>query len=214
LDRLYLQLNSTPAAQPGRQPFGAGDIPAAIDNSRGDGSSVRTNQEFTQREILFIGQRDSFYLASISQAGWPDVQLRDGAPGFIRAINPKTLIFPDLARSRQRPSGGNIAGDNRVAMIFMDYARSHRLKVLGRLTLTPLEDAPYLAAELFPSTGESEVERVGSIRVEAFEWSRSRHISRRYTAAELAPLTRRVSALEAENAILQAKIAVLTGSRT
>jgi predicted pyridoxine 5'-phosphate oxidase superfamily flavin-nucleotide-binding protein len=164
--------------------------------------------------MLFIGQRDSFYLASISEAGWPDVQLRDGAPGFIRAINPKTLIFHVFAGKQPPPTAGDVAVDNRVAMIFMDYAKSRRLKVTGRLTVAPLEDAPYLAAELFQSIGEAEVERVGSIRVEAFDWSRPRHISRRYTAAELAPLTRRVSALEAENAILQAKIARLTGQGT
>jgi predicted pyridoxine 5'-phosphate oxidase superfamily flavin-nucleotide-binding protein len=191
--------------------FGVGDLHAAIDSGRGEGSAVPTRSEFTERETLFIGQRDAFYLALISETGWPDVQHRGGAPGFIRAIDPKTLIFPEFAGAVTR---ADTAIDDRVAIVFMDYAKSRRLKVIGRLRFAPLEDAPYLAAELFPSTGELEAERVGSIRMEAFSWSRPRHITRRYAAAELAPLTRRVSALEAENAILQARIAILTGQRT
>ncbi len=191
-----------------------GDVHAAIDDSQGDGGAVPTNRELTEREMVFIGQRDSFNIASVSEAGWPYVQHRGGEPGFIRALNRKTLIFYEVNRNQPLLPGGNIAVDERVAMIFMDYAKSRFLRVIGGLTLAPLGDAPYLAAELFQPTGESASGHVGSIRVEAFDWSRPSDITRRYSAAELAPLTRRVSALEAKNAILQAKIAVLSGQRT
>ncbi len=210
-DCRYLKLSSTPAGQSGSRGFEASDIHAAIHGRQGDVSALQINSAFTEREMLFIGRRDSFYIASVSGKGSPNLQHRVGAPGFIRAINPKTLIFPDLAGNQRLLTAGKIAVDDPVAMIFTDYAKSRRLRVMGRLTLASLEDAPYLAAELFQPTGESEVERVGSIRVEAFDWSRPRHFTRRYTAAELAPLTRRVTALEAENAVLQAKIARLTG---
>jgi hypothetical protein len=187
---------------------------AAIGGGQGGDDAAQPKSALTEIEMLFIGRRDLFYVASVSEVGWPNVRRRGGAPGFIRAINPTTLVFPEFSESQPLLAEADGSVDDRVAILFTDYAKARSLRVMGRLTLRPLEDAPYLAAELLGSMGDLDVERVGSIRVESFDWSSPNDIARRYTAAELAPLTRRVSALEAENAILQAKIAGLTGRGT
>ena len=208
----YLRPNAAPSAQPEGPRRGSSDAHPGADGLQGDDGGPSTRSVLTEREMLFIDQRDSFYLASVSKEGWPSVQHRGGRPGFICAPNPKTIIFPDVARNQPALTTGNVAVDDRVALIFVDYAKSRRLMVAGHLTLASLEDAPYLEAELFQRYGRV-AERIGSIRVEAFDWNCGRHFTRRYTAAELAPLTRRVSALEAENAILQARIAAMTERR-
>jgi predicted pyridoxine 5'-phosphate oxidase superfamily flavin-nucleotide-binding protein len=39
----------------------------------------------TQDEIQFIQARDSFYMATVSESGWPYVQHRGGKPGFLQS---------------------------------------------------------------------------------------------------------------------------------
>ena len=46
-------------------------------------------------EAEFISVRDSFYLGSISESGWPYIQHRGGPTGFLQVINETTLAFAD-----------------------------------------------------------------------------------------------------------------------
>ena len=39
-------------------------------------------------EIDFLRRRDSFYLASVGENGWPYVQHRGGPPGFVTVVDP------------------------------------------------------------------------------------------------------------------------------
>lgn len=61
----------------------------------------RPSSRFTDAEAAFIAARDSFYLASISQAGWPYVQHRGGPPGFLKVLDAATLGFADYCGNRQ-----------------------------------------------------------------------------------------------------------------
>src|SRR3974377_289066 len=82
-------------------------------------------------EIAFIQARDSIYLATISESGWPYIQHRGGRAGFLRVLNPQTLAFADYAGNRQMLSTGNLAANDRVALFLMDYPQRTRLKILG-----------------------------------------------------------------------------------
>src|ERR1700722_13301445 len=64
---------------------------------------------FTQDEIDFIQARDSFYMASVSETGWPYLQHRGGAMGFLRVLKPTLLAFADYTGNRQLISAGNLA---------------------------------------------------------------------------------------------------------
>jgi predicted pyridoxine 5'-phosphate oxidase superfamily flavin-nucleotide-binding protein len=83
-------------------------------------------------ESAFIAERDSFYMATIGSTGWPHVQHRGGPKGFLKVIDDHTLAFADFRGNKQYISTGNLATDNRVALILMDYPRQARLKILGR----------------------------------------------------------------------------------
>jgi predicted pyridoxine 5'-phosphate oxidase superfamily flavin-nucleotide-binding protein len=155
------------------------------------------------REAAFIALRDSFYMASVSETGWPYVQHRGGPPGFLRVLDDRTLGFADFKGNRQYVSVGNLSGDDRVSLIFMDYAKRTRLKLLGRAQRVELNQVELLAKLALPGY-PAQLERGFLIRVEAFDWNCPQHITPRFTAAEVeaatAPLRQRIAELEARRA--------------
>ena len=166
-------------------------------------------------EQQFIALRDSFYMASISQTGWPYIQHRGGPPGFVHVLAPDLIGFADLRGNKQYISLGNLSHDDRAALFFMDYPNQTRLKILGRAEIHEHDEAAQaLIAQL--RTAEPNAipqpvpERAILIRVSGFNWNCPQHITPRYTLAELepslAPLRNRLAALEAENAALRARL--------
>jgi predicted pyridoxine 5'-phosphate oxidase superfamily flavin-nucleotide-binding protein len=150
-------------------------------------------------EAAFIEARDSLYMATVGEGGWPYIQHRGGPPGFVRVLDERTLGFADFRGNRQYVSLGNLAGDDRAAFFFMDYARQARLKLLGRVAAT--EDPAQLGRLALPDH-PARVERGFVVHVEAFDWNCPQHITPRYTADEVAhavaPLRARLAALEAQ----------------
>ena len=154
-------------------------------------------------ETAFIAERDSFYMATIGATGWPYVQHRGGAKGFLKVIDDRTLAFADLRGNKQYVSAGNLATDNRVAMIMVDYPAQTRLKILGRTEILEREAAREWIERLRDPGEKTVIERVYVIRVEAFDWNCPQHITPRFTEEQikeaLAPMERRLQDLEAEN---------------
>lgn len=152
-------------------------------------------------EIDFIAGRDSFYMATVSETGWPYVQHRGGPAGFVRVLDERTLGFANFSGNRQYVSVGNLAGDDRVSLFFMDYANRTRLKLFGRARTIPLGDERLALLE--GPAGKARVERGMLVAVEAYEWNCPQHITPRYTLDELepalAPIRDEVARLRAEN---------------
>jgi len=148
-------------------------------------------------EHTFIEARDSFYMATVSETGWPYVQHRGGPAGFLRVLDAHTLAFADVRGNRQLVSTGNLAHDARVALILVDYPRRARLKVLGRATVLDPREHPELASQLLPA---GRVERIVRIDVVGHDWNCPQNITPRYTEAEVeeyaAKLRARIDELE------------------
>ena len=165
---------------------------------------------FTAREAAFIEARDSFYMATVSQNGWPYVQHRGGPPGFLRVLDEKTLGFQDFRGNRQYISVGNLGADCRVALLVMDYPNRRRLKILAHAEMKGVADDAQLAARLATPGYRGKVERVFLLHVEAFDWNCPQHITPRFTEGELAealtPVRERISNLELENKKLRARL--------
>jgi predicted pyridoxine 5'-phosphate oxidase superfamily flavin-nucleotide-binding protein len=159
------------------------------------------NDALGLEEAAFIAGRDSLYLATVSETGWPYVQHRGGPPGFLKVLSPTRLLMPDFKGNAQYVSVGNAAANDRVALILMDYPGRRRLKILGRLrTLSPSEAGPELLEAAEPRDYRARVERLFVIDVAAFDWNCPQHVTPRYTAAQVeeivAPLTARIAELE------------------
>jgi predicted pyridoxine 5'-phosphate oxidase superfamily flavin-nucleotide-binding protein len=152
-----------------------------------------------EAEASFIAARDSVYMATVGQTGWPYIQHRGGPPGFVRVLDGKTIGFADFRGNRQYISVGNLADNDRVSLFFMDYAHRTRLKLLGRASVIDADD-PRLKDSLLVQGYRARVERGILITVEAFDWNCSQHITPRFTLAEIeaatAPLRARIEELE------------------
>jgi predicted pyridoxine 5'-phosphate oxidase superfamily flavin-nucleotide-binding protein len=170
-------------------------------------------------ETDFIQRRDSFYMASVSETGWPYIQHRGGPKGFVRVINPSLLGFADLRGNKQYVSLGNFDHAPRVAIFFMDYPYQTRLKILGRVEVHEHDsEAPALIESFRPTDKSDIIERVILIHVEAFDWNCPQHITPRYTMDELqdvlAPVREKLAKLEEENAALRKKLSLSDKART
>ena len=170
-------------------------------------------------EQTFLSLRDSFYMASVSETGWPYIQHRGGPKGFVRVLNPGLIGFADLRGNKQYISLGNLQHDARVALFFMDYPNQTRLKILGRVEIHENDaEAPDLIRSLRTAESGAVIERAILIHVEGFDWNCPQHITPRYTIEELqealAPLQSRLAKLEAENAALREKLTSQSTLRT
>jgi uncharacterized protein len=176
--------------------------------ARMEAGEAMRNHVLGPTEAGFIGERDSFYMASVSETGWPYIQHRGGPKGFVRVLDEKTIGFPDYRGNRQYMSVGNLMTNDRVALLFMDYPSRTRLKLLGRAKLIDVSDS--VALERLQTPGYcAHIERGFLISVEAFDWNCAQHITQRYTLADVeqatASLRQRIAELETELAGTAAK---------
>jgi predicted pyridoxine 5'-phosphate oxidase superfamily flavin-nucleotide-binding protein len=155
-------------------------------------------------EISFIAARNSFYMASVGETGWPYIQHRGGPQGFLKVLDEHTIGFADFGGNRQYISVGNVGGDDRVCLFLMDYPHRARLKIFGHARLT---EAPDAVARLTVPDSRGPVERGWLIEVAAFDWNCQKHIVPRFTGPEIdaivMPLEARIAELEAEVARLR-----------
>jgi len=161
-----------------------------------------TRDTLTEEEISFIQQRDSFYIATVTENGWPYIQHRGGCAGFLRVLNSQTLAFADYQGNRQMLSTGNLAANDRAALFLMDYPQRTRLKILGHARVEDARQHPELVEELSEPDVHRIVERLFFIDIVSFAWNCPKYITPRYTTDEIeelvAPLKERIAELEAK----------------
>ena len=195
--KTFAELAFTPAVQALQQRHGSRAAYARMQEKAEPGEGLGP------REHEYLANADSFYMATVSETGWPYVQHRGGPRGFLRVVSPARIAFADFGGNRQFVSAGNAAGDDRVSLIVMDYPNQRRLKLLGRLRFLPIEDAdPELVSAVNLADYRARIERVAVIDVEAFDWNCPQHITQRFALADIEavakPLHDRIAQLEAE----------------
>ena len=154
----------------------------------------------SEAEAEFIAARESFYLGTVSETGWPYVQHRGGPKGFLHLLNPTTLVFADYQGNRQLLSTGNLSVDDRVSLFLMDYPNRTRLKILGHARVEDARSHPDLAAQFSNPGMKARVERIVFVDVVSFDWNCPKYITPRYSVEEVeelvAPLKARIAELE------------------
>lgn len=193
----YQQIAFTPAVKAAQESYGSRDAYA-----RHAAKPFDADAGLSREEAGFLTEQDGFFLATVSETGWPYVQYRGGPKGVLKALGPRRVGWADFAGNRQYITVGNAAADNRVSIIVMDYARQARLKIFGYANICRADDAPELAAALVVDGYHAKVERVVTVEVAAFDWNCPQHIVPRYTGDEvarvIAPLKERIAELEAK----------------
>lgn len=199
----FLDVAVTPAVRDVQQKLGVAHM---WENFRGD----REFDRFTDQEAGFIADRDIFYIATTSETGWPYIQHRGGAKGFLKVLDDRTLAFADYRGNFQYISTGNLSANDKACLFLMDYPRRTRLKIYVQAETVPLDaDAALTAAVLKDAPGKAE--RIIRLRLQNFDWNCPQYIVPRYTEAQieesLRPIRDRLALLEAENTALREQIA-------
>lgn len=136
-------------------------------------------------ETAFIAERDTFYLATISENGWPYVQHRGGPKGFLRVLDTQTIGFADFSGNRQYISVGNLNANPRISLILMDYPNRRRMKIWGIARIAHYEDEPELLERLEVASYRARIERGIVIQIASVEWNCPQHITPRFTQTEM-----------------------------
>ena len=164
----------------------------------------------TENEIDFIAQRDSFYMSSIGENGFPYIQHRGGPKGFIKVLDAKRIGFIDFRGNMQYISVGNIATNNNVALIMVDYPARARLKILAKAEVVELKDDPSLYEILDLKDYKFKPERMVVLHIEAYDWNCPQHITPRYTVEDIeaafAGQRNQITTLQAEVKALKNKL--------
>jgi predicted pyridoxine 5'-phosphate oxidase superfamily flavin-nucleotide-binding protein len=198
MSRRFAELAFTPAVREQQKQHGSRHLYERVEQSSDSGDKLGAD------ERAFVEDRDGFYMASVTETGWPYIQFRGGEKGFLHVLNEQTIGFADLRGNKQYISVGNLQKEDRVALFFMDYRRQSRLKILGRAKVHEGTDEARSWIEKLRVPGEkAPPERAMLIHVEAFDWNCQQHITPRYTETELAelltPMRKRLEELEREN---------------
>src|SRR3974390_2333792 len=201
----FLDITATPSVRAVQAAMGSDPV-------WGDFKGDRQVNGFTADEAAFIARRDSFYMATVSETGWPYVQHRGGPRGFLRLVDDCTLAFADYRGNRQYISTGNLAADDRTCLFLMDYPHRARLKIYAHVETLAVDDDPDLTALVTMPDYKAKLERIFRLHLETFDWNCQQHITPRFTEHEIAeavrPLRDRLAQLESENAELRSRLAI------
>lgn len=164
----------------------------------------------TENEIDFIVQRDSFYMASIGENVFPYIQHCGGPKGFVKVLDAKRIGFIDFKGNVQYISVGNIATNNNVALIMVDYPGRTRLKILAKAEIVELKNDDSLFEFLDLGEYKFRPERMMVLHIETYDWNCPQHITPRYTVEDIeaafAPQRNQIIALQNEVKELKAKL--------
>jgi len=191
----FLDALMTPGVRAVQAEMGAAEV---WDNFKGH----RAFDRLGEQEIAFIGARDSLFMATIGETGWPYIQHRGGQPGFLKVLDEKTLAFPDFKGNRQYISVGNVTTDARVALILVDYPHRSRMKILAHVEVIGVDERPDVTKQVIDPGYKAKVERIIILHLVTFDWNCPQHITPRFTEAEVTdaikPLTAHIASLETE----------------
>ncbi|KKD37673.1 MAG: pyridoxamine 5'-phosphate oxidase family protein [Limnoraphis robusta] len=199
MPRKFAEIAFTPAVKAIQERYGSREMYNRMEESGPE------NDTLIPRLVEFIQARDSFYMGTVNENGWPYIQFRGGPIGFLKILDEKTLGFADFEGNCQYLSLGNLSVNDRVFLFLMDYTNRRRLKIWGRATVE--YNNPNLLEQLRVPGYEASCERAILIHVEAWDWNCPQHIPIKYSEAQvtemIAPLQTRIQELEAQLASIQ-----------
>ncbi|PKM36136.1 MAG: pyridoxamine 5'-phosphate oxidase [Gammaproteobacteria bacterium HGW-Gammaproteobacteria-10] len=91
--------------------------------------------QINEQHQPFIESRDFFFLTTIDHRGYPTCSYKGGNPGLVRVVDSQTLAFPSYDGNGMFLSMGNIQGNSKIGMLFIDFETPHRIRVHGEASI-------------------------------------------------------------------------------
>ena len=95
------------------------------------------HEHITPDDRAFIERLDMFFLATADKAGRPNCSYKGGDPGFVRVLDPQTLVFPNYDGNGMYLSMGNTLENPDVGMLFIDFENRKRMRLNGTARIEP-----------------------------------------------------------------------------
>jgi hypothetical protein len=89
----------------------------------------------TPEEQNYIAARDMFFLATVDGRGNVNCSYRGGEPGFVRALDERTIAFPNYDGNGMYLSMGNVLDASEVGILFIDFENRKRMRFNGTATI-------------------------------------------------------------------------------
>ncbi len=196
MPRKFTQIAFTPAVKAAQEQRGSRETYARFEQNGPENDSI------TPEIAEFIAQMDGLYLGTVSSNGYPYIQFRGGQPGFLKALDSKTLGFADFQGNVQYVTVGNLSENDKAFLFLMDYRHRKRLKIWGHARYIEGDEAllEQLKVPDYPAISE----RVILFEVEAWNWNCPQHIPLRYSEQEVETLQARIAQLEQQLALKNA----------
>ena len=96
---------------------------------------IIVENQISEQHQPFIESRDFFFLTTVDHRGYPTCSYKGGNPGFVKVVDAQTLAFPSFNGNGMFLSMGNIKGNAKVGLLFIDYETPHRIRVHGDATI-------------------------------------------------------------------------------
>jgi hypothetical protein len=95
------------------------------------------HEHITPDDRAFIERLDMFFLATADAEGLPNCSYKGGDPGFIRVLDPQTLVFPNYDGNGMYLSMGNTLANPEIGMLFIDFEKQKRMRLNGTARIEP-----------------------------------------------------------------------------
>jgi uncharacterized protein YndB with AHSA1/START domain/predicted pyridoxine 5'-phosphate oxidase superfamily flavin-nucleotide-binding protein len=93
--------------------------------------AVLIHDHLSAVDAAFIARQNMFFLATADAYGQPSCSYKGGARGFVTVADERTIAFPDYNGNGMHLSMGNINETGKVSLLFVDFERQARMRVLG-----------------------------------------------------------------------------------
>jgi predicted pyridoxine 5'-phosphate oxidase superfamily flavin-nucleotide-binding protein len=101
------------------------------ENRNTESGAAERFSDFTETQIDFIRNADTFIIASAHETRGADVSHRGGNAGFVKVLDQQKLIFPDYSGNMMFQTLGNLQLNPRCGLLFYDFSNGRMLQLTG-----------------------------------------------------------------------------------
>ncbi|BAQ60152.1 flavodoxin reductases (ferredoxin-NADPH reductases) family 1 [Geminocystis sp. NIES-3708] len=190
MPRKFGEIAFTPEVQVAQSDRGSREM---YDRYINNGSA---NDTISPKLREFIAEIEGFYLGTVQSNGYPYIQFRGSAKGFLQVLDEKTLGFADYSGNLQYITVGNLSAEDKAFIFLMDYRHRKRVKIWGKAKYIEGDEA--LIERFRIPDYPAEIERVILFELEAYSENCPQHIPIRYSQSEIDEITEPLKARIAE----------------